>query len=372
MRLSARPAFWLFMIFLAGSFLVVGSEQLSYFGALPGAWFLSLVLLAATAVPVALIIYRFDMFEPEPASLIAVAVLWGGIVALTFSAITNSYFLTFLQDILPQQTFEAWGAAIVAPVNEEFYKGAGLVLLYLLARHEFDGLMDGLVYGAMIGLGFQVVENIQYFLQAATASAGDELRAVVGMFFVRVGLAGAYSHTLFTGLMGFGFAYAVTQHQVPRRRRITVGVAFALLAWAAHFVWNSPWLDGLMGEDTGSFVLALLIKGLPFFAFLVILAVFARRRERQAFDLLIAAEVGTDVLSEGETDILRSSRRRRKALRQMKRSKGSEGRDLLKRLQHEQTSLAAFHNKTWGEPEVALEEQRDKIRALRRRLASLA
>ena len=32
--------------------------------------------------------------------------------------------------------------------------------------------------------------------------------AVVGTYFVRVVLAGLYSHTLFSGLMGFGFAYA--------------------------------------------------------------------------------------------------------------------------------------------------------------------
>ena len=341
MRLSTRPAYWLFLMFLAGSLLVVGAEQLGYLTTLPGAWLLSLVLLAATAIPVAFIIYRFDQFEPEPVSMIAIAVIWGGIIGLTFAAITNSYFLTFLQNVMDPGSFEAWGPAIVAPINEELYKGAGLVLLFLLARHEFDGLMDGLVYGAMIGLGFQVVENIQYFLMAAAGSNGDQLGAVVGTFFVRVGLAGAYSHMLFTGLMGFGFAYLVTQQQVPRARRIGVAVLFALLAWAAHFVWNSPWLEGLMGRDAASFALALVMKGLPFLVFLLILAVVARRRERQAFDSLIASEVGTDVLSEGEIEVLRSGRRRRRALRQIRRQ-GAGARALLKKLQREQMNLALF------------------------------
>src|SRR5665647_429178 len=195
------------------------------------------------------------MFEPEPASLIAIAIVWGGVVALTFSAITNSASLGFLQHIVPAATVDSWGAALVAPINEELYKGAGLVIIYLMARTEFDGLMDGLVYGAMIGLGFQVIENVQYFVHAASESGAGQLGPVVSMYFVRVVLAGLYSHTLFSGLMGFGFAYAVTQREAARRRRLSVAALFLVLAWAAHFVWNSPWLESLMARGGGSFIL---------------------------------------------------------------------------------------------------------------------
>lgn len=369
MRLAVRPAFWLFILLLGGSVLVVGAEQVGYLTSLPQAWLVSLVLLAATAIPAGIIIYRFDQFEPEPASLIAVALIWGGVIALTFAAITNSYFLGFLQNVLSTDTFNAWGPAIVAPVNEELYKGAGLVVIYLLARHEFDGVMDGLIYGAMIGLGFQVMENIQYFLLAAGGTNGSQLGAVIGTYFVRVLVAGLYSHMLFTGLMGFGFAYAVSQRHLAWRRRAAVFVLFALLAWVAHFVWNSPWLEGLMARGAGSFVLALILKGLPFFILLVILGIYARRRERQAFDRLIASEVGTDVLSEGEAEVLRSGRRRRAARRQVAHAKGAQAAALLKRLQREQMNLASFHGKVREEGHPAIEMQREKIRALRRQLA---
>ena len=176
---------------------------------------------------------------------------------------------------------------------------------------------------------------------------------------------------LFSGLMGFGFAYLVTQEQVPRGRRVAVAALFVVLAWAAHFVWNSPWLESFMAGDSVSFAAALVIKGLPFLVFLLILAVFARRRERQAFERLIASEVGTDVVSEGEIQVLRSGRRRRRALRQVKKTKGAEGRVLLKRLQREQMNLATLHNKRRNVSPAALEAQRDKIRALRFRLASV-
>ncbi|MFH0915352.1 MAG: PrsW family intramembrane metalloprotease [bacterium] len=368
MSLSRQPAYWLFLMFLGGCFLIVGGEQSAYVGSFPGAWLLSLALLAVTAIPAGVIIYRFDQFEPEPASLIAVAVLWGGIVALTFSAITNTYALTFLQHVLPAVTVDSWGAAIVAPVNEELYKGAGLFIIYLMARTEFDGLMDGLIYGAMIGLGFQVVENVQYFMYAAAESGAGQIGPVVSTYFVRVVLAGLYSHTLFSGLMGFGFAYAVTQREVPRRRRLGVAALFFALAWAAHFVWNSPWLESLMGGGAGSFILAIVVKGVPFLAFLAILTVVARRRERQAFARLIAGEVGSDVLTEGEFRTLESARKRRAALRQIKSNKGSGARLLLKRLQREQMNLAIFHTKVREHDHPALEVQRDRIRALKRRL----
>jgi len=368
--LTRQPAYWLFLVFVAGCFLIVGGEQLAYVGSLPGAWLLSLVLLAATAVPAGAVIYRLDQFEPEPASLIAVALLWGGIVALTFAAITNSYALGFLQNVLSPVTVDSWGAAIVAPINEELYKGAGLVVIYLMARTEFDGLMDGLVYGAMIGLSFQVVENVQYFVHAAAESGAGQLGPVVSTYFVRVVLAGVYSHTLFSGLMGFGFAFAVTQREASRRRRVSVAALFAALAWAAHFVWNSPWLESLMGRGLGSFILALVIKGMPFLMFLAILAIVARRREQQAFARLIAEEVGGDVLSAGEFGILRSGRRRRAALRQIKSTKGRAARLMLKRLQREQMNLALFHTKIRESDHPALMAQRDRIRALRARLGT--
>jgi protease PrsW len=368
LRLTAQPAFWLFLSLLVGCFLLVGLEQVSYLAAYPGAWMLSIVLLAATAIPAGVIIYRLDQFEPEPASMITIALLWGGVIALTFGGITNSWLLGFLQHVLPAGHVEAWGAAIVAPIDEELYKGLGLVLMYLMARSELDDVMDGLVYGAMIGLGFQVVENVQYFMLAADESGGGA-GGVIGMFFLRVVLSGLYSHMLFTGLLGFGFAYYVTQRDRTKSRRLGILVLCGLLGWAAHFVWNSPWLEALMSQGVGAFVLALIVKGLPFLALLVLLGVYARRREGQAFARLMAAEVGSDVVSQQEYEVLRSGRKRRRTLRVVKRAKGPAARAVLKQLMRAQMNLALFQSKVDSPEDPALEAQRDVVRQLKGRLA---
>jgi hypothetical protein len=189
-RRPAEPAYWLFLVMVVGSAFAVGSQQLAYIAAYHGAWLLSVILLAITAIPAAVLIYRFDQFEPEPVSMILAAVLWGGLVAITFAGLTNNYFLGLLQNVMPPNAFQGWGAAIVAPIDEELYKGVGLVILYLIARDEIDGLMDGLVYGAMIGLGFQTVENIQYFVHAAANSHAGQVTPVLSTYVLRVVISG--------------------------------------------------------------------------------------------------------------------------------------------------------------------------------------
>jgi hypothetical protein len=268
--------------------------------------------------------------------------------------------------MLPAVRVDSWAAALVAPVDEELYKGAGLVIIYLMARSEFDSVMDGLVYGAMIGLGFQVMENVQYFMHAAGVSG--RASAVVSMFFLRVILSGLYSHMLFSGLMGFGFAYFVTQRDRTLGRRLGVFALFAFLSWAAHFVWNSPWLESLMSQGTGAFVLALVIKGLPFLVLLLLLVVFARRREGRAFAALMKSEVGSDAVSAEEFQVLLSGRKRRRALRRMKKTGGRSARSVLKRLMREQMNLALFHAKVQSTEHPALEAQRDVVRRLRERM----
>ena len=77
--------------------------------------------------------------------------------------------------------------------------------------------MDGFVYGAMVGLGFTVVEDVSYFINAVAAVPGavDQSGPVLDTFLIRVVGGGLYGHVLFTGLTGTGFAYFVTQRAAP-------------------------------------------------------------------------------------------------------------------------------------------------------------
>jgi protease PrsW len=364
-QVAASPIFWLFALFLAGSAWVFSLQQVRYLTHYPAAWALSVALLLATAAPAIFLIHHFDEFEPEPRALIMAAVLWGGVIAITFAVYANTYFLDFLQHRVSAKTFSTWGAAIVAPPTEEFFKGTGLVAIFLLARKQFNSTLDGLVYGAAIGLAFQSVENINYFILAASATRGArELTAVLGTYFVRVVITGVYTHALFTGLVGYGFAYAVSAVRRTRLVRGAVLSLFVLIALGAHFFWDSPLLDSLnRGKWTGLALVAL-AKGIPFVLLLVILAIVSRRKERNAFARMLALEEPHGLVSSDEVSCLLTAQCRVRAVRLMTRNRGTTAARWLKRLQREQLKLAALHTRG-NVGDETIELQRNRVRSLK-------
>ena len=122
-----------------------------------------------------------------------------------------------------------WGPALAAPPIEETLKILGVVLLVLIARDQFDSPLDGMVYGALVGLGFQVVEDFIYCINAIALAGGDgEIGPVLGTFVVRA-LVGLWSHATYTAIAGYGVGYVAS-------RRATGGSGTGLLVAAGCFV----------------------------------------------------------------------------------------------------------------------------------------
>jgi RsiW-degrading membrane proteinase PrsW (M82 family) len=368
---TRQPAFWLFVVLLLFTALTVLTEQLTYLQVFPAGWIFSVVLLALYVLPVALAIWVLDLFEREPISLMVAAFLWGGVVSIGVAGTVNSSLLQALGKLAGPTFAQSWGPALVAPPVEETLKYLGIVVIYLVARFEIDDLFDGFVYGAVIGLGFAAVENVQYFIQAvAGAGGGDELGPVFGMFMLRAILVGPYMHVMWTGLTGVGFAYYVTQRHVPRQRRLLVAVALFLAGMGAHIIWNSPLLNGML-SNFGGIVMFGLIKGLPFLLFLGFLVYLAHRREHRWFGALTATDAGTDVLTQEELAELGGLRSRWSARRRVRALKGPQGGKLLGQLQREQISLAMIRSRATTDDDPNVVAQRDRIRTVKAQLAAL-
>ena len=366
-----QPAFWLFVILFALTALTVLTEQLTYLQVFPAGWIFSIALLALYVIPVAVAIWLLDLFEREPISLIVAAFLWGGVVSIGLAVVVNTSLLTMLAKIMGPTFAQTWGAAIVAPPVEETFKYLGIVTIYLIARNEIDDLFDGFVYGAVIGLGFAAVENVQYFIQAvAGAGGGDQLGPVFGMFFLRSILVGAYMHVMWTGLTGVGFAYYVTQRDQPRQKRLLVAIGLFVAGVLAHFVWNSPLLNELLSGLGGIFLFGI-IKGLPFLGFLAVLVILAKRREHRWFGALTARDVGTDVLSQEELAHLGGLRSRWAARRRVGQRKGPQGAKLVAQLQREQINLAMIRSRSETDDDPSVVAQRGRIRSVRGQLDAL-
>lgn len=366
-----QPAFWLFAILLALTALTVLTEQLFYLQVFPAGWIFSVVLLTIYVVPIAVAIWLLDLFEREPVSLVVGAFLWGGVVAVGLAVTVNTAFLESLAKLFGPNFAQTWGAAIVAPPVEETFKYLGIVVIYLIARSEFDDLFDGFVFGSLIGLGFAAVENVQYFIQAVAAAGGaDQIGPVIGMFVLRSLLVGAYMHVMWTGLSGVGFAYYVTQRDQPRGKRLAVAAGLFILAIVAHFIWNSPLLTELL-SNFGGIVLFGIIKGLPFLGFLVALVLLANRREKKWFAALTSAHVGTDVLTNEELAQLGGLRSRWAARRAMGARKGAQGSKLMGQLQREQINLAMIRSRAGSDDDPNVTAQADRIRTVRAQLNAL-
>jgi protease PrsW len=211
-----------------------------------------------------------DRYEPEPRRLLAFGLLWGGFVATAAALLLQGlggFFVGFT---------EAQSLAIVAPVTEEFSKGLFLILLLWWRRAELDGILDGLVYAGMVGIGFAFVENILYLAAAYNGTDGmgpGGTGAVTGVFVVRC-LFSPFAHPLFTSFVGIGVGIAVGSRS--RAVRVLAPLGGYLLAVAAHAAWNSSTLLGPVGLIGVYFVLMV-----PAFIVMLCLAIWWRKSERR-------------------------------------------------------------------------------------------
>ena len=160
-----------------------------------------LIALPLALLPVPLLvalILLLDRLEPEPRGNLVLCFVWGAGVAALLAAIINTAGLLFItQPDLGQSNGEFISATLGAPVVEETLKGAVLFWLLWRRREEFDGPTDGIMYAAMVGLGFAMMENIGYYIGALVRPevGGAQL---LGSTFVFRGLLSPFSHPAFT------------------------------------------------------------------------------------------------------------------------------------------------------------------------------
>lgn len=369
-----NAAFWLF----AGLLVIAGlnfiDRQLTFANASTTAWVVGLFLLALYAVPVFWLVRSLDLFEREPRSMLIGALLWGGIIATFLAGNVNDQWGQILTKVAGADFAREWGAALIGPGDEELFKFLGVVVLFLIARAEFDDVLDGFVYGAIIGLGFTLEEDMYYFFAHFVGQAGaSDLGGLFDGFFTRIIVGGPYSHVLLTGLTGMGLAYFVTRPDVPRQRRLLVAIALYVAGVAAHFVWNSPLLNDFLGDnpDALTWILWAAIKGLPFLILLAVVVRYAQRREMRWVRDAVTSEVEAGYITPTELDSLEDLRRRRAAREAEKAATGVAGERLRARLQKAQLALAVTVTGGGANRDVQLAANRALVASLRSQLDAL-
>jgi RsiW-degrading membrane proteinase PrsW (M82 family) len=157
-------------------------------------------------VPMALlavILTLFDRYEKEPPWLLVGVFLWGAIVAAGAAFILNTIFGVSVFLVSGSEGLADVGAAVLsAPFVEETVKGLAVLAVFLYFRNEFDSVLDGVIYGGLVGYGFAAAENINYIFSGFLQSGTEGLFTLV---FVRVLLI-PFLHATLTAFTGIGLA----------------------------------------------------------------------------------------------------------------------------------------------------------------------
>ncbi|WP_084557158.1 PrsW family intramembrane metalloprotease [Hamadaea tsunoensis] len=373
------PAFWL----LTGLLLVCGARLFTMlstaYAKYPVATVAAVVLFGLYAVPFWLFIASMDFVEREPPLLLATAFAWGAAVATTVAIPGNQAIHDLLAKLVSPEFAAAWGSAIAGPTIEELLKGLGVIVIVLIARAQINSVLDGMVYGALVGLGFQVVEDIVYAVNAvAVAGQGDEVGPVVSTVFLRGFIAGLWSHTIFSALVGGGIAYFLVHRERSTVNRLGGALLGFAGAWLLHFLWNSPLLADGIGGGAGGVLLGLLIKGLPALVLVLSLAWLARKREATFYLAQLGAVHDPQVATAEEVATLADGRLRHRAREHAKKLVGSKGARAVRALQRAQCRYAVELSRVRDAVGLAgtgrdpvLDHQREAVLTARGRLAAL-
>jgi RsiW-degrading membrane proteinase PrsW (M82 family) len=299
-------AFWVYCLLVVVGAVVLSGQISVAAAAYSGALISGVIAFGLLAVAYLWLIHYEDRYTTIPRKLAAAGFVWGAVAAVgAFALLGNDAVMNLYAKTFGANFAFDWGAALTAPINEELAKGAGILLLLTLAPRLIRSPFDGLVVGALVGLGFQISEDISYAFIGAANAFGD-VGATWATIIART-LASIPSHWMFSGIFGAGLVWFIGRPDVPARKGL--GAGLMLTAMLMHGLWNASSAIGSSGAWAWI---------VPMTVAFVLIGVFvwvyknAVPVEREWMRALMAPEVQLGVVTPGELDALAGSRSTRK------------------------------------------------------------
>ncbi len=310
----------------------------------PAASLIGMVLALVPLVGVLFAVRIVDRWEPEPRGLLALAVAWGGIAAIGIALAVDLLVTMVLgQDDSPAR--QAFSAVVQAPVVEELAKGLGVYLIFLVGRRAFDGPVDGIVYGALVGAGFAFTENIQYFALSLVEGGAVDTTTT---FFMR-GILSPFAHVMFTSVIGFALGLAARRGATGGRAvgALMLGIAGAVVL---HALWNG---SALFGDFFGLYV----TLQVPLFVAFILGIVALRREEARLTRRRLGEYADAGWFTAQEVDMLATAAGRKSALAWARTLRGDRT-PLMKAFITDATALAAARQRAISgrDPHAAQDE----------------
>lgn len=327
------------------------------------------------AVGIFLLVNFMDRFEREPWFLRLSAFLWGAIIAIPPALFIETNIDTLLSNWLAGSAnnlvVHALYQALNAGITEETIKGLGLILLFIILRDEFDNVTDGLVYGALIGAGFAMVENFNYF---ATNGYNSLAFLIVGRI-----ILGWLGHSTFIAC--FGAALGYIRHTRVRWKQIVIPLLGYVLAVGLHSFFDfvdfqaSAVLStaSANGNSANLALLAIICNYIPPFLAqmgLLYLLIKSLAHEAAVIREFLANEVSNGIVTIDEYALLQNSFKRTKRERQVWRQQGTRQWLRVKALYQTEIGLAfrKWHVSMGDKPKLGYRQPEDAYRERIRRL----
>jgi RsiW-degrading membrane proteinase PrsW (M82 family) len=241
----------LLLLFVGGLWLLVSSVRR------PEVWgviLTGLLLAIAFGAPAIILVVYLDRREPEPWWLLVLGFLWGAVVAtamaLVLEGAASQQVVSLFADEAglvdttqlgyqfanPAEVIAWVETSLIAPVVEEGLKALALLLIFFLLPTEATSMRDGIVYGALVGLGFAVLETAAFI---ASGYSGTGSADYMSQLIPRFVLFGVNGHALYTALFGAGLGLARQSMGYGSVRKTLIVLGGFLLALAAHTTANA-------------------------------------------------------------------------------------------------------------------------------------
>jgi RsiW-degrading membrane proteinase PrsW (M82 family) len=204
-----------------------------------------------------------ERYNREQWTPIFLCFLWGATIAVVAAFILEVIFeIPFTYSSSDGEMTPFLAAVVIAPVVEEFTKPLALRLKTI--KHNLDESEDGLIYGAVAGLGFSATENLLY----GYTFLSEGFVAFLMLMAIR-SFGGCLLHASATALTGYGYGKTVMKHS-----SLFGVLPYFILAIFLHGSYNFLVSYDLVGVISGFFL-----------AFLfVIMAITLIRREIRTLD----------------------------------------------------------------------------------------
>lgn len=185
------------------------------------------LLFAAIELVIGILLFRVGPLWPSAGWLyVLCCLIWGSFVS-TALVVPSA---TAWMDITDKLGWDLVSASFAGGYPEEIAKAFG-VFLILYSFRKLNRPWHGFVTGGLVGLGFDVNENLLYGAVGAQMDANTDGEGALMMWGLRM-LAGPGLHIVMTALAGWGIGLALFRKNSLR------ALWWVVFAFALHFAWN--------------------------------------------------------------------------------------------------------------------------------------